>query len=160
MNARPGEPEHDGEVPGVGAPGEPGPATPGEARPATPGEAAAATWVPPESPDAARPAWLPPGAHPGEPYGPPPGHAGFGTALPPPPTGPYGGPHQYAASYQNPYGTPPPHPNPYGAPPPYAAGTGHRRRMPRWAKIVLVVGIGMYLASAVVQMVNLLLQHG
>lgn len=153
MNARSDEPEHDGEIPGAGASGEPGPATPGEA---------AATWVPPESPDAARPAWLPPGAHPGESYGPPPGHAGFGTALPPPPTGPYGGPHQYAASYQDTYGTPPSHPNPYGAPPPYTPGpTAHRPRMPRWAKIVLVVGIGFYVLSGIAEVVNLLLlQHG
>jgi hypothetical protein len=153
VNARPGEPEHDGEVPGVGVPGEPGPAAPGEA---------AATWVPPASPDAGHPAWLPPGARPGEPYGPPAGQEGFGTGLPPPPVGPYGGPHQYAASYQDPYGTPPPHPGPYGAPPPYVAGpTGHRPRMPRWAKIVLVVGIGLYLISAVAQVVNLLLfRHG
>jgi hypothetical protein len=88
---------------------------------------AAATWVPPESPDAgARPAWLPPGAQPGRRYGP-----GYG----PPP-----------------YGAPPPgwqQPPPYG-PPARKAG------MPRWAKIVVVIGVITYVLGFIGQMINML----
>lgn len=123
MNTRPGEPPYDGHSSGAGSGHGAGPPEPED----TPAFDAAATWVPPESPDAARPAWLPPSTRPGEPHGP-----AYG-----PPPGPYGGP----------YGAPPP--GPYGAPPPYGNGPmPGKPRMPRWAKIVLVVGVGFYVLAA------------
>ncbi len=85
---------------------------------------AASTWVPLESPGAGtQPAWLPPGMAPGEAYGPQPGQPG--------PAGPMG----------QPYAAPPPlwEQRPPG-PPPYGQATGPvKPRMPRWAKVVLVV---------------------
>lgn len=122
MNARPDEPDrqpYDGHRP---ADEERGFAGQGEAV-----SPAAATWVPPESPDAAsRPAWLPPGTQPGQPYG---------QAYGPPP-----------------YGAPPPgwqQPPPYG-PPARKAG------MPRWAKIVVVIGVITYVLGFIGQMINML----
>ena len=92
---------------------------------------APATWVPPESPEAgARPAWLPPGAPP-QPYGPQPYGQGYG----PPP-----------------YGTPPPgwqQPPPYGPP-------ARKPGMPRWAKIVIVIGVITYVLGFIGQMINIL----
>jgi hypothetical protein len=62
----------------------------------------------------------------------------------PPPAGPYGGP--------QPYGSP------YGTPPPYGNGPGpHKPRMPRWAKIVLVIGVGFYVLGALAELLNLVL---
>jgi hypothetical protein len=109
VNAQPDEPDrqpYDGHRP---ADEERGFAGQGEAV-----SPAAATWVPPESPDAAsRPAWLPPGTQPGQPYG---------QAYGPPPYGP----------------------------PARKAG------MPRWAKIVVVIGVITYVLGFIGQMINML----
>jgi hypothetical protein len=92
---------------------------------------AAATWVPPEAAvPGARPAWLPPGGL-GQPYG--------------PDYGPDYGPQPYAA----PPGWPPPQ---YGQAP-----VQGRRGMPRWAKIVLIVGVIFYALAFIGQMVDLFL---
>ena len=91
---------------------------------------AAATWVPPESPDGGvRPAWMPPEAQ--QPYG-----QAYGS-----------------------YGAPP-----YVAPPPAwqqpPHGQPHRKpRMPRWAKIVVVVGVITYVLGFIGELVNLLLSR-
>jgi hypothetical protein len=111
--------------------------------PAPDPEEAASTWIPVESPEAGtRPAWLPPGTRPGQPYGPPPGEA---YDTPPP-----GWEHP-------PYGGAPP---PYGTQPPYGYGapTVHPKpRMPRWAKVVLGVGVAVYVLGAVWQMFSLMI---
>jgi hypothetical protein len=92
---------------------------------------AAATWVPPESPDAgARPAWLPPGAQ--QPYGQ--AYSPHGPPGPPP------------------YGAPPPG---WQQPPPY--GQPYRKPgMPRWAKIVVIIGVITYVLGFIGQMINML----
>jgi hypothetical protein len=119
VNAQPGEPDrqpYDADV---------------SARDSEAVSPAAATWVPPESPDAgARPAWMPPGTQPGQPYG-----QSYGSPGPPPP-----------------YGAPPPG---WQQPPPY--GQPYRKPgMPRWAKIVVVVGVITYVLGFIVQMINML----
>jgi hypothetical protein len=120
VNARPGEPDRQPykAVDDV-------PARDGEAVPP-----AAATWVPPESPGAgARPAWMPPGTQPGQPYG-----QAYGAPGPPP------------------YGAPPPG---WQQPPPY--GQPYRKPgMPRWAKIVVGIGVITYVLGFIGQMINML----
>lgn len=158
VNARPDDQPYDGYVPAEEVRDDVPPwhSGPGEDSGAVRDhEPAASTWVPPESPETgARPAWLPPGAHPGQPYGPPPGEA-YGAPPPgwPPPYGgqpPYGGP-------SSPYGGPPPYGQLSYGQPPYGAQPGHRKpRMPRWAKIVLVVGVVFYGLSAIWQIFNML----
>lgn len=100
---------------------------------------AAATWVPPESAaPGARPAWLPPGGI-NQPYG-----QDYGQQ----PYGPDRG--------RRPYGAPP------GWPPSPQYGQAPvqgRRGMPRWAKIVLIVGVVFYAFAFIGQMLNLFLLH-
>lgn len=147
MDARPGEAGQHDDL-GSGGSGGAGPPEPQHHAVPDP----AATWVPPESPGTARPAWLPPGTRPGEPYGPPPGHT---YGAPPPPYGPYD-PYGSYGGGGGPYGGQPPYGNPYGAPPPYGTQAGPRKpRMPRWAKIVLVVGVGLYVLGALAQLFDL-----
>jgi len=122
--------------------------------PAPDPEEAASTWVPVESPEAGtRPAWLPPGTGPGRPYGPPPGEA-YSTPPPGWDQSPYGGSPPYGTP--SPYGGPPPYGAlPYGTqPPPYGARPG-KPRMPRWAKVVLVVGVAVYVLGAIWQLFSL-----
>jgi hypothetical protein len=98
-----------------------------------PADPAASTWVPPEPLDAApRSAWIPPGTPP----------QAYGTPPMPPPVPPP----------MPPYGPHPPAP-PYGGPPAY--GPPARRRMPRWAKIVIVVAVAGYAISLLIQVLNL-----
>jgi hypothetical protein len=93
---------------------------------------AAATWVPPEPLDAGpRPAWVPPGAA---------DLPAYERAY-----GPMGGPPQAPP----PGWTGPPPAPPYGAPP-------QRKGMPRWAKIVLVLGVASYALGIVFQLVEML----
>ncbi|MGH3379877.1 MAG: hypothetical protein ACRDP6_34620 [Actinoallomurus sp.] len=102
---------------------------------------APSTWVPVESAEpGTQPAWLPPGTHSGQPYGPPPGQP-YGQQSGRPYGQPYGGPPSYGAQ-----------PPPYGTPPPYGAQPGRPKpRMPRWAKVVLVVGVVFYVLLAIWQ---------
>jgi hypothetical protein len=130
VDQRPGEPDHGGRPPGDDA------------------------WVPPEPAGAVRPAWLPPGVRPGEPYGTP-----HGQVYGQPDGRAYGQADGRAyGQAHGPYAGSPPYGSPYGGPPPYGSGPGHGKpRMPRWAKVVLVLGVGFYLVSAVAGLVDLML---
>jgi hypothetical protein len=64
---------------------------------------------------------------------------------------------QHGQQYPTPYGQPPPHPQP----PPYVRqGPPARPRMPRWAKIVLVIGIVTYVLGGILELVNIYVLSG
>jgi hypothetical protein len=120
-------------------------AQPDRKPPGADGEAvspAAATWVPPESPDGGvRPAWMPPEAQ--QPYGQAYGsHGSHGSHGAPPYVAPP------PAWQQPPHGQQPLHGQPHRKP-----------RMPRWAKIVVVVGVITYVLGFIGELVNLLLSR-